>query len=275
MTHERSKRRPRHKRALFIVVLILLALAGIAFGLVLLDRRAAAPTAPAAPAKTADPAKPAAQPPAFDKTQYSTTDPSSLWVIVNKQHPLNPITYVPTDLVTLYGHQVSSRMSADLQAMMIDSAKAGAAITIASSYRSYTYQVGLYNGYVSSDGQADADTYSARPGYSEHQTGLAIDFSDRAGKCVVQDCYATTTEGKWLAANAYKYGFILRYTTADQAITGYESEPWHYRYVGQALSREMQRENVSTLEQFFGVTGGPSYAANPADSAGTGGSSQE
>lgn len=255
-------RKTRKRRVLFGTLVVLLALAGIAIGIIMLDRRADAPKPTVAAAKTAPATpKPAPQPaPAsFNKNEYSTTDASSLWVIVNKQHPLSPLTYAPTDLVTAYGHQVSNRLVPDLTAMITDAAKDGANLTLISSYRSYSYQVTLYNSYVSSDGQAKADEYSARPGYSEHQTGLAIDFGDRAGSCPVVACYGDTTEGKWLAANAYKYGFLLRYPADKQAITGYEAEPWHYRYIGRDLSVEMHKDGITTLEEFFGVTGGDAY----------------
>jgi D-alanyl-D-alanine carboxypeptidase len=250
-----------HKRLILILFIGFLAIIGIATGIVLLERRANAPKAAPVIAKAVTSAvtspPPAAQP--FDKLRYSTSDPSSLWVIVNKQHPLKPIDYTPSDLVTMYGKLVRRGMGADLTAMVTDAAKAGANLTLASSYRSYQYQVGLYNSYVAGDSQANADTYSARPGYSEHQTGLAIDFSDKAGKCIVADCYGTTPEGQWLAVNAYKYGFLLRYTAPTQTITGYESEPWHYRYVGRYLTLEMHKQNIPTLEQFFNVTGGENY----------------
>lgn len=256
-------RRTTRTKTILVSIIIVLAAAGIAAGVIAFSRRADAPQAAkpahAAATKPSAPAPSSTAPATFDKTTYSTTDASSPWVIVNKQHALNPIDYAPGDLVTLYGHQVSGRMSTDLQDMVGDAAKDGANLTIASSYRSYQYQVGLYNSYVAQDGQAGADEYSARPGYSEHQTGLAIDFGDKAGTCIVEDCYSGTPEGKWLLANAYKYGFLLRYTTADQPVTGYENEPWHYRYVGRDLTNEMHNENVATLEEFFNVTGGTNY----------------
>lgn len=272
MAKEPRQRRPRRKRIALLILLIILALVCIAVGLVLLDRQAAAPTATdvtkVTPQKTPAPTP---KPAVFDKNQYSTTDPSSLWVIVNKQHPLNPVSYAPNDLVTVAGHQVSKRAVPDLTAMISDAAKDGANLTIISSYRSYQYQVSLYNSYVSKDGQSKADEYSARPGFSEHQTGLAIDFGDKAGSCAVDACYANTTEGKWLAANAYKYGFLLRYTAEKQSITGYEAEAWHYRYIGRDLALEMHDQGVTTLEEFFGVSGGESY---PSETQPTGASQE-
>ena len=256
-----TKRHITRKRVLVSLLIILLALASVAAGVILLDQQAAAPPAvsksPKITPKTTEQSSTTAT--TFDKSRYSTTDPSSLWVVVNKQHPFSPVTYTPSDLVTAYGHQVSGRLVIDLTAMIDDGAHDGAFITLVSSYRSYSYQVGLYTSYVASDGQAKADTYSARAGYSEHQSGLAIDFGNKAGTCSVQDCYADTAEGKWLEANAYKYGFLLRYTAAKQSVTGYQAEAWHYRYIGRDLSTEMHSKGISTLEEFFGITGGETY----------------
>lgn len=208
------------------------------------------------------------KPAAFNKQQYSTTDPTSIWVIVNKQHPLNPNDYVPSDLVVpdvplrVPGNesmQVRTVTAQALETMFSAAKKQGVNLMLASGYRSYTYQVGLYNSYVQSQGQAVADTQSARPGYSEHQTGLAADLEPANRVCEVDQCFASTPEGKWLSANAYKYGFIIRYAKGLDNITGYEYEPWHVRYVGTELSTEMHAKGVATLEQFFDVSGGKTY----------------
>lgn len=206
----------------------------------------------------------------FNKRQYSLTDPTSIWVIVNKKHPLDPIDYAPSDLVfpnvplRVPGNesmQVRQVTAGALEQMFAAAKTEGLSLQVSSGYRSYIYQVNLYNGYVKADGQTQADQESARPGYSEHQTGLAVDLEPASRNCELQACFADTPEGKWLAANAYKYGFILRYTTADQPVAGYESEPWHYRYVGIPLATQMHDTNVPTLEQFFGVSGGASYSS--------------
>lgn len=257
-------RRIVRKKGLLLALVIILALAGLGIGIALMDGRAGAPQAKAVvPKKSAT--KPSETKPAapvatnLNKTKFSTSDPASLWVIVNKQHPLAPLDYTPSDFISAYGHQVSSRMVYDLTALMNAATSDDVGVTVISSYRSYSYQVNLYNSYVAEDGQAKADTYSARAGYSEHQTGLAIDFGNKAGTCAVQNCYADTPEGKWLAANAYKYGFLLRYTAEKQSVTGYEAEAWHYRYIGKDLSTEMHTSGLSTLEEFFNITGGAAY----------------
>jgi D-alanyl-D-alanine carboxypeptidase len=205
---------------------------------------------------------------AFNKSRYSLTDPSSIWVIVNKQHSLKPVSYTPDDLVL---PDVTQRVpgaaemkmrrvaASALETMFADARKRGINLLISTAYRGYSYQSVLYNGYVKHDGKAAADKSSARPGYSEHQTGLAVDIRAQSGKCPVAQCFSNTPEGKWLAANAYKYGFLLRYPEDKESVTGYEYEPWHFRYIGTYLSEELHRTGTETLEEFFGVSGGTSY----------------
>jgi D-alanyl-D-alanine carboxypeptidase len=112
---------------------------------------------------------------------------------------------------------------------------------------------------VNVQGKAVADSQSARPGYSEHQTGLAVDVEPTSRKCEVEACFGDTPEGKWVAANAHKFGFIIRYPKNMQSVTGYIYEPWHIRYVGKELAGEMHKQNIATLEQFFGLEAAPDY----------------
>ena len=130
---------------------------------------------------------------------------------------------------------------------MYDAAKEdGYTIYNISSYRSYSTQNNIYNRYVRNDGQKNADTYSARPGYSEHQTGLASDI------ITTSDSFAYTKEYKWLIANSYKYGFILRYPKGKEYITGYQFEPWHYRYVGKDVAKYIYEHDI-TYEEYYEV----------------------
>lgn len=124
-----------------------------------------------------------------------------------------------------------------------------------STYRSYDRQKELYDAYVARDGKEKADTYSARPGYSEHQTGLAFDIGE-VGKTedYANDHFGETAGGKWLSKNAHKYGFIIRYPEGKTDITGYKFESWHYRYVGTKIATEIYK-NKSTLEEYLGVEG--------------------
>lgn len=257
-----TKKRMTRKRVLFIGLAIIIV-AGAGYWVTRRTPPAAAPTAPVQHKAAKSAPQPAA--PDFNKTQYSLTDPTSIWVVVNKQHSLNPKSYVPADLVVpsvperVSGTRVSQQMAPQLEAMFAAANQAGAPLKVSSGYRSYTYQVNLYNGYVKTEGQTQADAESARPGFSEHQTGLAADLAPLDGSCSVEQCFANTTAGKWLAANAYKYGFIIRYPAGLTTVTGYEYEPWHVRYVGVDLATEMHTEGVQTLEQFFGLPAAPDY----------------
>lgn len=198
-------------------------------------------------------------PPSFDKSKYSTVDPSSIWIVVNKPHPLVPDSFVPNDLVSVGSQRVSTKAATDLQKLISDAATQNIKLRVISGFRSYSYQSSLYNSYVASDGRAAADTYSARPGHSEHQTGLAVDIGGAHG-CDVEQCFGSTPEGIWLREHVGQYGFIIRYTESNQSVTGYQAEPWHLRYIGIELANEMKKQNISTLEEFFNITGGTSYS---------------
>ena len=126
-----------------------------------------------------------------------------------------------------------------------------------SAYRSYDYQVGLFQAQVARFGEERAEVQVARPGYSEHQTGLAADVG--GGGCDIESCFGTTAEGQWVAANGPRFGFLIRYPDGRQDVTGFKYEPWHVRYVGVALATEMQRTGVPTMEEFFGLPAAPGY----------------
>lgn len=119
-----------------------------------------------------------------------------------------------------------------------------------STFRSYDYQVQLYNDYVARDGKDAADRYSARPGFSEHQTGLAFDISGPGG--IDFGTFGETKEGKWLRDNAHRFGFILRYPEGKEHITGYMYESWHFRYVGKEIAPTIYEKQL-TLEEYLGV----------------------
>lgn len=133
---------------------------------------------------------------------------------------------------------------------------AGIKIRIGSGYRSYDYQAKIYSNYVAKDGKEAADRYSARPGHSEHQTGLAMDIcSEDTNIPCIEDGFNTSAEAKWLSENAYKYGFILRYPDGKEDITGYKFESWHFRYVGKTLAEKLYNNgNWTTLEEYLNIT---------------------
>jgi D-alanyl-D-alanine carboxypeptidase len=199
--------------------------------------------------------------------QFSLTDPASPWLVVNKHRPLSPADYVPADLVqpnvpvTVSGEAalLNSTTAAAAEAMFAAAERDGVSITLASGYRSYSTQVATYNGYVATRGQADADTASARPGYSEHQTGWSFDIGDGGGACSFQPCFADQPAAAWVKANGHRFGFIVRYPWMFHPITGYYYEPWHLRYIGVEAATDMANRGISTLEEYFGVEAAPGY----------------
>lgn len=188
-------------------------------------------------------------------------DPNNFWVIVNKHNKL-PDEFVPTDLAAIdttsydvtevagvpakYSRNVVKlEMVNDLKEFFLAAKKDGHNLYPTTAYRSYAWQNELYTSYKNRDGKEKADTYSARPGNSEHQTGLAIDLANRdvSGKRLNEE------DEKWIKENSYKYGFILRYTEENKHITRYIAESWHIRYVGKDAAKIIYENNLS-LEEY-------------------------
>jgi zinc D-Ala-D-Ala carboxypeptidase len=204
-------------------------------------------------------------PPPFDRAARSIDDPASLWVVANKLRPLNPREFAPGDLRAaaipfVFEPLLRDEAATAAERLVAAATAEGIALTAQSSYRSYASQQRVYAGWVARLGQEAADLTSARPGHSEHQTGLAIDFSAVPANCTLDQCFASTPQGQWLAANAWRFGFHLRYPEGATPITGYEFEPWHYRYVGPELATELHETGIRTLEEFFGLPAAPDYA---------------
>lgn len=220
-----------------------------------------APPPRPSPSTTPDPA-PA---PTFDRAARSIDDPTSIWVVVDKLRPLNPTDYAPDDLVDVpipFANAPQLRQEASDAVVALFAAftaETGLALQSQSAYRSFDAQTRIYNNDVGNLGQAGADLSTARPGTSEHQTGLTIDISAQPGQCSLNACFADTPHGQWLAANAWRFGFLLRYPADKTPVTGYEFEPWHFRYIGIDLATEMHNTGVTTLEEFFGLPAAPSY----------------
>ena len=158
-------------------------------------------------------------------------------LIANKTYAL-PADYAPG---------VNSEAESAFYEMQADAAELGLNLYISSGYRSYDYQAGLYQRYVDRSGKAEADRYSARPGHSEHQTGLAFDLN------TISDEFKDTDEGKWVAENCHKYGFIIRYPEDKESITGYMYEPWHIRYLGVDTATSVYESGLC-LEEYLGIT---------------------
>ena len=191
----------------------------------------------------------------FDRSAHSLTDPTSIWVIVNKRHPISPLDFRPT-VALVRGYQVATPAARPLTRLLDTADRAGVHLKIASAFRSLGYQEGVHAHLVATMGLRAADAISARPGYSEHQTGLAVDLQPLDGACALDACFVHTRAGRWLAAHAWTFGFVIRYTEANHRVTGYSPEPWHLRYVGTALAREVHDTGIGSLETFFGVAGG-------------------
>lgn len=187
------------------------------------------------------------------------TNASSTLVLANKNRNL-PADYEPDDLVvpnvafSFSGDdpkkQLRREAATALESLFAAAKQDGIDIMAVSGYRSYKKQRSLYNYYVSQHGEEEAARFSARAGQSEHQTGLAMDVSSASVGYGLEESYGETTEGKWLVAHAAEHGFILRYLNGKENITGYQYEPWHIRYVGTDVAKQIMDQGI-TLEEFF------------------------
>lgn len=189
------------------------------------------------------------------------------WVVVNKRNALDPIDYWPEPQARADGVERTSggHMRADVAASLSQLAAAArdegaGTIGVNSGFRSYDLQVSTYRNYVGQLGQQNADLTSARPGHSEHQTGLAVDVVACDGGCGSIERFGGTAQSDWVAANAHRFGFIIRYPDGYTDTTGYEYEPWHLRYIGPELATLYAEGGYRTLEDFFGMPPAPTYA---------------
>lgn len=188
-----------------------------------------------------------------------TSDPNNRTFTTSKGFSgkvVNGVTYIDGILIanktyslpSNYGNGLTWETQNAFNKMKADASALGLNLWLSSGYRSYYDQKYIYNNYVSRDGQAAADTYSARAGHSEHQTGLAFDLN------TISDSFADTAEGKWVAENCHKYGLILRYPKGKDSITGYKYESWHLRYIGGDLPSKLYNNgDWITLEEYFGI----------------------
>lgn len=169
-------------------------------------------------------------------------------LLVNKYNKL-PDDFEPKNLVQLSSGPLVTHETKVAYEQMVNDAKAeGYSIRGVSAYRSIKYQTEVYNRYLKRDPQEVVDTYSSRPGFSEHHTGRTIDLDNISSS---MDDFGNTKESKWIAENAYKYGFIVRYPEGFEDITGYMYEPWHITYVGKEISTAMKDLGIETLEEYW------------------------
>ncbi len=194
-----------------------------------------------------------------------TVQDENYLILINRTHPLGP-DYWPDDLVTVsktvagVGNNDTKKMrrvaAEAIEKMIAGAAEQGIDIAVRTGFRSYQYQKDLYSGYVQRNGEAKANTFSAKAGESEHQTGLACDLGGKSQSYALKYDFGKTKEGQWVYDHCAEYGFILRFIdgTEDKAgdITGYVYEPWHIRYVGEEAAREIMEKGI-TLEEYLGV----------------------
>ena len=187
-----------------------------------------------------------------EKFAAYSTDPTSPLVLVNEHHPLQPRDYAPQKLVAVSGNgtEMVPRAARALKKLIAGGARDGHSLMVESAYRSYDHQVALFQRYTRKYGKDYASRISAKPGTSEHQLGLSADVGLASGQCSLKACLADLPAGKWLAAHAVDYGFIVRYPKNEQETTGYNFEPWHLRYVGNKAARHMEQDGIATFEQY-------------------------
>lgn len=227
----------------------------------------ASPTA-SAPVASGTPApSPTAEPTPEPTALWDVDSAASLQVIVNKLRPMDPADFAPQLVAVSTGQEGGEVVRPELDAALTEldaamRAAIGEGTYVTSSYRSYALQAQYYQNAIDANGQAAADTTSARPGHSEHQTGLAIDLMSTSMECRLHHCFGETEAGRWIAEHAGEFGFVVRYPPGEaaQAITGYYWEPWHLRYVGTDVTRAMDERGLATLEELFGLEPAPGYA---------------
>lgn len=181
------------------------------------------------------------QQPVFNGQYYSVQGKYGDVIIVNKKYPISS-DYAPGEIPE--AASAFHRLLAEMVSLGYD-----ISTTAYSGFRSYETQASLYQTYVANDSQENADRYSARPGHSEHQTGLAYDVLDSSGALLTEE-----TASQWLAENAHRYGFIVRYPPDKEEMTGYMPESWHLRYIG--LEAVDIYQSGQTLEEYFNIQGG-------------------
>lgn len=181
-----------------------------------------------------------------------------LLILVNKQNPVDQ-NYKPDDLTAMKyyapereasGRYMREAAAAAFFQLVEAAALDGLELRMTTAYRSYGYQKIIYDNYMNQYGEEEANRFSAKPGQSEHQTGLAVDVSSPSVDYELEDTFGDTPEGKWLASHAYEFGFILRYPKGKEDITGYTYEPWHLRFVGLFVAKEIHDQGT-TLEEYL------------------------
>lgn len=206
-----------------------------------------------------------AESPDSEPVSQASQDPNSVHVLVNKQQPLDPLDYAPEDLREVDAPREFSEAPLRAEAagayeeLYAAAAEEGIDLWVTTAYREFDFQQALYEQRFFEDGATAADRVSARPGYSEHQTGLAVDVADLEDReCYLRACFGESEQGRWLSERSAEFGFVIRYPEDAEEITGFQYEPWHLRYVGEETARDVAQRGV-TLEEYWDEPPAPDY----------------
>lgn len=210
----------------------------------------------------------------WDRTQgpylAAADQPGSRYVVVNKHRPL-PDEYAPDTLREVGpGHRLAPAAARGARGLLAAADAAGVPLRVASAYRSPEQQDAAFRRWTRELGPERAAQQSARPRHSEHETGLAIDLLPASGGCQEFACFGDTEHARWLAGHAHEHGFVVRYQQDQEDVTGFTYEPWHLRFVGKPLARDMRALGSDSLEDHLGLAPAPTYE-RPAPAGFTGG----
>ena len=261
---ESGKKKKKHRRFftinVFIAILLCAAIVLLCFSVYAYKNREAIHEELT---KTVAPVKPGDTTPVPTALPQELTTPGSKTILVNQTYALAR-DYVPSDLATPYLNSTTGQIQVEQEAgdkakeMIAQASSEGVTLLVTSGYRSYDDQENLYNSMVQNLGSEDAASkVCAKAGMSEHQTGLALDFTDNANNSTETEAFGDTAAGQWLFQHAHEYGFILRYPKGKEDITGYSYMPWHYRYVGVDLANDIwnkTEDHNETFEEYYGIT---------------------
>ncbi len=197
--------------------------------------------------------------PAATEQERQEAEGRGLLILINKQNAVDQ-AYKPDDLTSIKyyasnrseaGRYMREEAAEQFHKLVEAAAAEGYELVMTTAYRSYGFQQTLWNNYVASEGEAAASRFSAKPGQSEHQSGLAVDVSTPSVDYALTESFGKADEGIWLAQNAHRFGFIIRFPEGKEDITGYLYEPWHIRYVGEPVAAEIYAKEL-TLEEYLG-----------------------
>lgn len=195
----------------------------------------------------------------LELTDLERNDRERLLTVVTKEEALSPLDYAPPDLVPWRdsAYEMRAEVVDQLESLFAAADRDDAQLRVISGFRSYATQGETYRSWVRTLGRSKAQASSARPGHSEHQTGLAVDLDGVDGECYLDPCFGKSVPGRWVATHAFRFGFVLSYPEGYEEQTGYVYEPWHIRYVGLSTAQAMHESGATLLQDYLS----PPYAA--------------